>query len=151
MPKNKSQEIIFSIMMVLVMVFGMVTYNISLNTGGLTNEVFLIALTELPLMGIIAFMVEELFVSKIAKKKAGKIVNQKHDNPFTMVIMMSIITVCLMCPIMSLIATIMHHGVDTNFIAKWIQTTATNFPMALCYQLFYAGPFVRFIFNKIFK
>jgi hypothetical protein len=72
MPKNKSQETIFSIMMVLVMVFGMVTYNISLNTGGLTNEVFLIALTELPLMGIIAFMVEELFVSKNRQEKSWK-------------------------------------------------------------------------------
>lgn len=27
----------------------------------------------------------------------------------------------------------------------------TIFPMALCWQIFYAGPIVRFIFRKIFE
>ncbi|MBP3765854.1 MAG: DUF2798 domain-containing protein [Bacilli bacterium] len=151
MPKTKSQEIIFSIMMVIVMVYGMVTYNVAINMGGLSNKVFLIALMELPIMGVIAFLVEGLFVSKIAHNKASKIVNLKKENPFMMIVMMSIITVCLMCPIMSFIATIMHHGVNVNFIANWFQAIIFNFPMALCYQLFYAGPFVRFIFSKIFN
>ena len=151
MPKTKTQEIVFAIMMVIVMVYAMVTYNVALNMGGLSNKVFLIALKELPIMGIIAFLIEGLFVSKIARKKAMKIVDVKRDNPFMMVIMMSIVTVCLMCPTMSFIATIMHHGVNTNFIANWFQAIVLNFPMALCWQLFYAGPFVRFIFRKIFK
>ena len=38
-----------------------------------------------------------------------------------------------------------------NIIAKWLQIAVLNFPMALCWQIFYAGPFVRFIFRKIFK
>lgn len=151
MPKTKTQEIVFAIMMVIVMVYAMVTYNVSLNMGGLSNKVFLIALKELPIMGIIAFLVEGLFVSKIARKKAMEIVDVKRDNPFMMVIMISAVTVCLMCPIMSFIATIMHHGVNTNFIANWFQAIVFNFPMALCWQLFYAGPFVRFVFKKIFK
>ena len=151
MPKTKGQEIIFAIMMVIVMVYGMVTYNVALNTGGLTNKVFLIALMELPLMGVIAFLVEGLFVSNIARKKASKIVDLKRDNPFMMIVMMSVVTVCMMCPIMSFIATIMHHGINANFIANWLKAVVFNFPMALCYQLFYAGPFVRFIFNLLFN
>ena len=43
MPKNLFQEIIFTLMMVAVMVYAMVVYNISLDRGGLTNEVFLMA------------------------------------------------------------------------------------------------------------
>lgn len=151
MPKTKGQEIIFAIMMVIVMVYGMVTYNVALNMGGLTNKVFLIALMELPLMGVIAFLVEGLFVSNIARKKASKIVDLKRDNPFMMIVMMSVVTVCMMCPIMSFIATIMHHGINANFIANWLKAVVFNFPMALCYQLFYAGPFVRFIFNLLFN
>ncbi len=151
MPKTKLEEIVFAIMMVIVMVYGMVTYNVAINMGGLTNKVFLIALMELPLMGVIAFLIEGLFVSKIAHKKAEKIVDLKKDNPFMMIIMMSIVTVCLMCPIMSFIATIMHHGINANFIANWLKAIVLNFPMALCYQLFYAGPFVRFLFRLIFN
>lgn len=60
--KNKTEVITFAIMKVIVMVYGMVVYNIALAQGGLNNQIFLIALYELPIMGIIAFILEELFV-----------------------------------------------------------------------------------------
>ena len=37
MPKNKLQEVIFTILMVFVMVYAMVCYNIALNTGGIVQ------------------------------------------------------------------------------------------------------------------
>ena len=43
MPKNRVQTAIFTIMMVLVMVYGMICYNITLEVGGLSNFVFLAA------------------------------------------------------------------------------------------------------------
>lgn len=55
-----------------------------------------------------------------------------------------------MCPMMSFVATVLFKGVDSQIIAKWLQTSALNFPMALCWQIFFAGPFVRMIFRKIF-
>ena len=93
MPKTKFQEVIFTIMMVFVMVYAMICYNIALNIGGMNNEVFLSAFHELILF-----------------KHAGN-----------------------------------------QFIAVWLQTCAFNFPMALCWQIFYAGPFVRFLFRLIFR
>ena len=39
MPKTKFQDIIFTLIMVVVMVYALVVYNISLDRGGLTNEV----------------------------------------------------------------------------------------------------------------
>ena len=41
MPKNKVQEVIFTILMVFVMVYAMICYNIAVETGGMTNLVFL--------------------------------------------------------------------------------------------------------------
>ena len=55
MPKNKLQEVIFSLLMVLAMVYAMVCYNIALAQGGLHNAVFLLALRELPIMAPVAF------------------------------------------------------------------------------------------------
>ena len=40
MPKNKFQDVIFTIIMASLMVYGMVAYNIVLNTGSLQNWVF---------------------------------------------------------------------------------------------------------------
>lgn len=54
MPKNKVQEVIFTILMVFVMVYAMICYNIAMETGGMTNMVFLHAFRELPIMGPIA-------------------------------------------------------------------------------------------------
>lgn len=47
MPKNKFQEVIFTIIMVFFMVYAMICYNIAVNKGGMTNEVFLLAFHEL--------------------------------------------------------------------------------------------------------
>ncbi len=44
MPKNKFQDFIFTLIMVVVMVYAMVVYNIAGDKGGLTYEVFHLAL-----------------------------------------------------------------------------------------------------------
>jgi len=67
MPKNKFQDAVFTIIMVIVMVYAMVCYNISTNMGGLSNEVFLMALQELPLMGVIAFILEFFLIGNTMK------------------------------------------------------------------------------------
>ena len=66
MPKNKFQEVIFTIIMVFFMVYAMICYNISLNIGGMSNEVFLSAFHELVIMGPIAFIFDFFIVSKLA-------------------------------------------------------------------------------------
>ena len=43
------------------------------------------------------------------------------------------------------------HAPVSQIIPTWLQTTAMNFPMAFFWQLFAAGPLVRFIFGKMFK
>ena len=68
------------------------------------------------------------------------------------ILAISAMIVCLMCPIMSFFGSVIfnYNGIE-NIIAKWLQITVINFPMAMFFQIFYAGPFVRFIFNRIFK
>ena len=129
MPKNKFQEVIFTLIMVFFMVYAMICYNISLNTGSMTNRVFLDAFHELVIMGPIAFILDFFNVSNLA---------------------ISVPSVAFMCPLMSLAATILFKDAGNQFVAVWLQTTAFNFPMAFFWQLIYAGPIVRFIFRHIF-
>jgi hypothetical protein len=151
MPKTKLQEVIFTLIMVVVMVYAMICYNISLNIGGMSNEVFLAALHELVIMGPIAFILDFFIVGALAKKMAFKIVNPAKDNPFHLVLAISAISVAWMCPLMSLAATILFKDAGNQFVAVWLQTTVFNFPMAFFWQIFYAGPFVRFIFGLLFR
>ena len=119
MPKNKFQEVIFTIIMVFVMVYAMICYNIVLNTG--------------------------------TKKIAFGIVDMRRDNPFHLVLAISAVSVAFMCPCMSFAATVLiKHAPVSQIIPTWLRTTAMNFPMAFFWQIFYAGPLVRFIFRKLF-
>ena len=151
MPKTKFQEVIFTIMMVFVMVYAMICYNIALNVGGLNTSVFLSAFHEFVIMATVAFVLDFFFVGHIAKRTAFRIVNPEKENPFHLVIAISVVSVAWMCPLMSLAATILFKDAGSQFIAVWLQTIALNFPMAFFWQMLYAGPFVRFLFRQIFR
>ena len=151
MPKTKFQDVIFTLLMVVVMVYALVVYNISLDRGGLTNEVFVMAFGELVIMGIAAFLLEMFLAGPLAKKLAFSIADPGKDRQIVVILVVSAMTVCIMCPLMSLIATLLFKGVDYQVVAKWLQTTVLIFPMAFCWQIFFAGPFVRWIFRHLFK
>lgn len=136
MPKTKFQEVIFTIIMVFFMVYAMICYNTALNIGEMKNEVFLSAFKELSFMGPIAFILDFFIIGHIAKKLAFKIVNPAKDNPFFLVLAISAISVIFMCPLMSLAATLIFKNAGVEIISVWLETTALNFPMALCWQLF---------------
>lgn len=53
-----------------------------------------------------------------------------------------------MCPVMSLIATVLFK--EPSF-GTWVHTFGCNFPMALCWQMFYCGPLSRAIFRLLFR
>lgn len=151
MPKTKFQEVIFTILMVMVMVYAMVVYNIAFDKGGMSNQIFLLAFHEFPIMVIAGFILELFVVGRIVPGLAFRIVTPGKDRPIAVILVISALTVCFMCPIMSFIATVLFQGVNSDLIANWLQISVRNFPMALCWQIFYAGPLVRWIFGKIFR
>ena len=145
MPKTKLQNVIFTLIMAFVMVYAMVCYNISIDKGGMSNQIFLLAFYEMPIMWPVAFILEFFVVEKLSKFLAFRIVSPT-DKPIFIILAISSMIVCLMCP-----ATVLFKHPGKEIIAVWLQTTAMNFPMALCWQIFFAGPFVRNIFGKFVK
>ena len=151
MPKTNLEEVIFTVMMVFVMVYAMICYNIALSTGGMSTSVFLSAFHELVIMAPVAFVLDFFFVGNAAKKAAFKIVNPAKENPFHLVLAISAVSVMWMCPLMSFVAVILFKDAGSEIIPVWLQTVALNFPMAFFWQMCYAGPFVRFVFRLIFR
>jgi hypothetical protein len=147
MPKNKFQDVVFTAIMAIIMVYGMIVYNVALNTGGVSGFTFVAALHELIYMAPIAFVLEFFVVGKIARMLAFTVM-KPTDRPQFITYAISICICCIMCPVMSLIATLLF---KTPSFGTWVQTWAMNFPMAILYQMFYCGPLVRLIFRTIFR
>ena len=148
MPKTKFEDAIYTIIMATIMVYGMIVYNVALNTGGVSGQTFLLAIHEMIIMVPVAFVLEFFIVGKIAQKLAFTVM-KPTDRPQFITYAISICICCIMCPIMSLVATIIFK--DKNTFGTWIHTWAMTFPMAICWQMFSCGPLVRLIFRKIFS
>lgn len=151
MPESKAQQLIFGFVMAFVMVYGMVCYNIAIEMGGMTNEIFGLALHECIIMVPLAFILEALFVERLAVKLAFRFVNPKTDRPIVVILGISSMIVVLMCPLMSFFATLLFANAGNQLIAVWLQKVIINFPMALGWQVFVAGPLVRNFFGTIGK
>jgi len=80
MPKNKFQDVVFTAIMATIMVYGMVVYNVALNTGDVSGTTFVAALHELPIMVPIAFILEFFVVGKIARGLAFSVMTPQ-DRP----------------------------------------------------------------------
>ncbi len=141
------RRILFTLVMAAVMVYGMIVYNVALATGGVTNMTFLMALGEMKIMVPIAFVLEFFVIEKLAIKLAFTVVTP-NDRPAVITYAISTMIICMMCPIMSLVATLLFK--EPSF-GTWVHTWGMNMPAALIWQLLYCGPFVRFIFRMFDK
>ena len=147
MPKTLLEKIVFTIIMAAIMVYGMIVYNVALATGGVTNATFAIALHEMPIMVPAAFILEFFVVEKLATKLAFTFM-RPTDRPQFITYAFSLMIVCIMCPVMSLIATLLFK--EPSF-GTWVHTFGCNFPMALGWQMFCCGPLSRAIFRLLFR
>lgn len=93
-------------MMSFLMVYAMICYNIALNIHGMANHVFIDAFHELTIMWPVTFLLEFFLVDKMAHHLAFKVV-KPGDRPFVITLAISFYIICIMCPIMSFIATIL--------------------------------------------
>lgn len=147
MPKTKLENLVFTAVMAFVMVYGMICYNISIDRGACTNDVFLLAFHELIIMWPIAIFLELFVVGKIAPKLAFSFM-RPSDRPELITYAVSFCICALMCPMMSLIATI--HFKEPS-LGAYAETWAMNLPAAYAMQFIIAGPLVRFLFRAIFR
>jgi len=164
MPKTKTQGIIFGLIMSYAMAIGMEVYNIAikmgfaLNVGGLstmTNAVFPAALLEASYMGLFVFLFSNLWGNRFGAAFAKRHTDPKRDNPYYCRLMRQAGTVAVMCPTMSLVASILFNLIlakqpISQLPAIWVGTVFKNFPMAFFWNMFAAAPFTHWIFGKLF-
>ena len=146
MPRTRNQRIVFSILMAFSMVYRMELYNQALLAGGLRTELFAAPLADvMPLMAAV-IVLESLVGGRVAAHLVERTLGSDPARcPEVLVtILRGAFTCWTMCPMMSLVATLAFKQPPAGeLVATWLQTVALNFPMALLWQLFVAGPAVR--------
>lgn len=165
MPKNKTQGVIFGILMSITMAYGMEVYNVAWKMGiptmpggfsNMTNDVFLGALVEAAYMWLFVFLFSNLWGTRGGAALAARLTDPQRDSAFIQGIVRSCCTVLIMCPTMSLVASILFNVIlagmpVAQLPAIWVGTLIKNFPMALLWNLFAAGPASRLVFAKCFS
>lgn len=165
MPKNKIQGVIFGILMSITMAYGMEIYNVAWKLGiptmacgfsNMTNDVFSGALIEASYMLIFVFVFSNLWGTRGGASLAERLIDPERDSAFVQGTVRSCCTVLIMCPTMSLVASILFNVVLAGMPASqlpgiWAGTLIKNFPMALLWNLFAATPISRLVFGALFS
>ena len=165
MIKSKAQGILFGLLMSYSMALGMEIYNtalklgVNLQPGGLSNlnaQVLTEAGRECLFMGLIVFLISSLWGNRMGARFAGRHCETKRDSPYFCRLMRQGGTVAVMCPTMSLAASVLFQGVlggapwqELPFI--WLGTVFKNFPMAFFWNFFAAAPFTHWVFGLLVR
>ncbi|MDO5547608.1 MAG: hypothetical protein Q4F79_03890 [Eubacteriales bacterium] len=164
MPKNKVQGIIFGIIMSYAMAYGMEVYNVAIKMGvdltaggfsNMTNIIFWDAFKEALYMGAFVFLFSNLWGNRIGAAFAARHCDPKKDNPYFCQLMRQAGTIAIMCPTMSLVASILFNLIlggapVIQLPAIWVGTFLKNFPMAFFWNMFAAAPFTHWFFGILF-
>ncbi|MDF2987619.1 MAG: hypothetical protein K0R50_3129 [Eubacterium sp.] len=151
MPKTIFQRVVFAFLSVIITVHLFVFYNLAIEMGGMSNQVFIRAPKIVAIEFVFAFLLQIFIAGPLSLKIAFSIVNPKEDKQYVVTTAIICATVSLMCPMMSFAATILYNGLTLEFLAQWMQKIVFNFPFAFFSQLFFIQPLVRFLFGVIFK
>ena len=165
MPKTKKQGIIFGLIMSYAMAYGMEVYNVAIKEGihlmpcrfsNMTNLIFWDAFKEALYMGIFVFLFSNLWGNRMGTAFAAKHSDPNKDNPYICQLLRQAGTVAVMCPTMSLVASILFNvilagGSLIQLPAIWVGTFVKNFPMAFFWNMFAAAPFSHWLFGKLFS
>lgn len=165
MIKTRSEKLVFGVLMSVTMAIGMEVYNVAIKMGyntmpgglsNMVNQVFPDALVEASYMWIFVFLFSNLWGNRLGHALAAKLIRPEQDNPFFITLMISSCTVLVMCPTMSMVASILFNVIlagnpVSQLPAIWVGTLIKNFPMALLWNLFAAGPISRLVFGKLFR
>ena len=164
MIQTKSQGILFGIIMSYAMAYGMEVYNVAiklgvdLQVGGfstMTNLVFWEALKEALYMGLFVFLFSNLWGNRFGAAFADRHCDPARDNPYLCQLLRQGGTVAVMCPTMSLVASILFNIILggaplVQLPAIWVGTVLKNFPMAFLWSFFAAAPFSHWLFGRLF-
>ncbi len=177
MPKNQFQRMIFALITVIITVHAFVLYNIYVVNGSLLMSsnhtdsvldavnkqggiymfgsyfpIWLVVIVEF----VCAYTLEVTAGSPLSFRIAAKHFDPRKTNPLIFETVIIAATVAIMCPAMSLIASVIYYPFYMGFdiirlLCSWFKLVCCNLPFAFFSQLLFIQPLVRKIFRLLFN
>ena len=176
MSKNRTQHLVYALITVFITVHLFVFYSLYVIEGdslmqatGTTSvlqaldsqggvymlgnymPIWLMILIEM----LFAFVLAVAMGSPLAFRLASRKFDPRRNHPMIFESAIITVTVCLMCPSMSLLADFFYYpyynGFDViDFLCRWFRLVCYNLPFAYFSQMFFVQPFVRFVIRRLF-
>ena len=165
MPQTRSQRIVFGLLMSLFMSIGMELYNnawkmgMNLAPGGFSNISYAVVpevARELVFIVPLVFVLSSTYGNRLGAALAYRLIDPERDSAFFRVVLVICCTTLVMCPSMSLFATVYFNIIRAGRALVelpiiWFGTLVKNFPMALLWNLFAASPMSRIVLQLLFS
>jgi hypothetical protein len=146
-PQSRTQDAIFTLMMVGMMVVGMNLYNQVLH-GGIGPDFWARVAAGVGPAFLVALVLTVGFVNRVAKGLTRR-APINHQSRWQVIAVTSCFMMAMMVTLMSAYATAMNDGLNAQFLATWGTAVAFNIVAALPLQLVVVGPASRFVLKAI--
>ena len=156
-PQTKAQGFAYGLFMTVFMTTGMELYNnavklgINLQPGGFSNMTYALvpeALREIVFMAPVVWVISNLYGNRLGARLASRLIDSERDSSFWRSCVVIACTTLVMCPSMSLFASVLFNVVLAGrslveLPIIWLGTVFKNFQVALLWNLFAASPLSR--------
>lgn len=177
MPRNQAQRMVFALLTVIITVHSYVFYSLYVVNGStlmaINGKSSVIAAINaqggvymfgqfVPIWAVIivefilAYCLEVLMGSPCSFRLASKVFSPRDTHPVLFECAIICATVGLMCPAMSLLASLLYYPYYMGFnfftlMANWLKLVCFNFPFAFFTQQFFIQPLVRTLFKVLYR
>ena len=166
MSRNNLQRFVYSLITVIITVAAFILYNSYViewvTRNDVTNNWWLFMFWKyLPIRAVyliecVCALVLAILYWPVAFRLARGVFDPNKNHPMLFESAIICSTVCLMCPSMSLLASIFYYPYAEGFsilvlLASWFKLICINFPFAYFSQMFFVQPFMRRLINIIFR
>ena len=139
MPRNKTQGILLSLIMSLIMIYIMAALNMDVRLGQFVASSWIIALQRLPLGYLVGIICDLCICSPLSRKIVGKI-TAEQDNDMYKVFILRFCMVTLMTTAMTLFSCVISGKFGMDGVVDFFTYLPYNFTIALPIQMLIVAP-----------
>lgn len=148
LPHNGKEGLLFGSLIVTITVMLMTSYNVMLHTEHFTLETMWTILKIIPVMWIIAMILEGAIFGRLAESLTKKLTNDSSSF-HKKVLLRIVFTVIGMSVAMTFIGDIIANGIHNEIFSNWLAHWPYNFAIVLIAEILLIQPLARQVMVKL--
>lgn len=148
LPRNGKEGALYGAIICTLTVLFMTSLNVFLAVGAINEHAILAILKTLPIIWIIAMIIEPVLIGRIAEKLVGKL-TEPTDSFNAQILFRILFTALGMSVVMTLIGDIVGNGFHSEIFSNFFTNLPRNFLIVLIAESLVIQPIARFVMVKL--